>query len=186
MNEKKQKILNAALKLFVERGFHGTSTAEIAKTAEVATGTLFHYFNTKEDLINNLYLFIKENMLSEVSCDFDNKKTLKENLKVLWLKFMNFGINEHYKFQFILTFHTSPYITKLTIEQLETRTEELLRVYKKGLEKKDIKNVSFEMAMDYFWGNIASTISHFEKYPQNLNGENINLAFEMFWSGISK
>ena len=51
MNEKKQSILDASLKLFVENGFHGTSTAEIAKTAEVATGTLFHYFKTKEELI---------------------------------------------------------------------------------------------------------------------------------------
>jgi AcrR family transcriptional regulator len=186
MNEKKQDILNAALKLFIERGFHGASTTEIAKTAGVATGTLFHYFKTKEELINNLYLYIKENMLIKVSGEFDNKKTLKENLKLLWLKFIHFGINKPYQFQFILTFHTSPYITKLTKEQLETRTEELLNVYKKGIEQQEIKNVSFEMAIDYFWGNIVSTVGHFEKYPQNLNEKNINLAFELFWSGISK
>jgi AcrR family transcriptional regulator len=53
LNEKKQQIMNAALKLFVENGFHGTSTAEIAKTAGVATGTLFHHFKTKQELINN-------------------------------------------------------------------------------------------------------------------------------------
>ena len=57
MKEKEQKILDTSLKLFVERGFHGTSTAEIAKTAGVATGTLFHYFKTKEELIDSsIYL----------------------------------------------------------------------------------------------------------------------------------
>ena len=65
LKEKKQTILDASLKFFVENGFHGTSTAEIAKTAGVATGTLFHYFKTKEELINRLYLHTKESMLNE-------------------------------------------------------------------------------------------------------------------------
>ena len=73
MNEKKQSILDASLKLFVENGFHGTSTAEIAKTAGVATGTLFHYFKTKEELINSLYLHTKESMLNEISGKYDDK-----------------------------------------------------------------------------------------------------------------
>ena len=57
--EKVDKILEAALQLFTSKGFHGTPTSEIAKTAGVANGTLFHYFKTKEELINNLYLHVK-------------------------------------------------------------------------------------------------------------------------------
>ena len=43
-------IIKAALKLFTERGFHDTSTAQISRKAGVATGTLFNYFPTKKDL----------------------------------------------------------------------------------------------------------------------------------------
>ena len=74
MNEKKQCILDASLKLFVDNGFHGTSTSEIAKTAGVATGTLFHYFKTKKELINSLYFHTKECMLNEVKGNYDDKK----------------------------------------------------------------------------------------------------------------
>jgi AcrR family transcriptional regulator len=186
MKEKERKILDTSLKLFVERGFHGTSTAEIAKTAGVATGTLFHYFNTKEELINHLYLHTKEILLNEVSGCYDDKKSLKENLKSLWLNFVYFSINNPHKFQFILIFHCSPYITALTKEQLETRTEDMLGVYKKGIEMQEIKDISFEMAMDYFWGNIVSTVTYFEKYPENLNEKNLDVGFELFWDGISK
>ena len=42
--------------LFTELGFHGTPTSLIAQEAGVATGTLFHYFKMKEELIENLYL----------------------------------------------------------------------------------------------------------------------------------
>ena len=46
----KARILEAALKLFREKGFDKTTTKEISKKARIAEGTLFNYFKTKEDL----------------------------------------------------------------------------------------------------------------------------------------
>ena len=60
--DKRQQILDAALKLFVEYGFHGTPTSLIAKEAGVANGTLFHYFSTKDELVVALYSSIKSRM----------------------------------------------------------------------------------------------------------------------------
>lgn len=186
MKEKEQKILDTSLKLFVEKGFHGTSTAEIAKTAEVATGTLFHYFKTKEDLINSLYLYTKESMLNEINRKYDNEKSFKENVKELWLNFVNFGIENPYMFHFILTFHCSPYITSLTKERIENRFEELLEVYKIGFKEGEIKEIYDELVIDYFWGSIFTILNHFEKYTEKINKKNIDIAFELFWDGISK
>jgi len=59
VKDKRTAIMDAALKLFTERGFHGTSTAQISEDAGVATGTLFNYFPTKGDLINSLYFEVK-------------------------------------------------------------------------------------------------------------------------------
>jgi hypothetical protein len=59
-------------------------------------------------------------------------------------------------------------------------------VYKKGIEKQQIKTVDNEMVVDYFWGNIFSTVNHFKKYPEKLNEKNMDMAFELFWDGISK
>lgn len=186
MKEKEQKIMDAALILFVERGFHGTSTAEIAKTAGVATGTLFHYFKTKEELINRLYLYTKESMYMEITTHFEDKNSLKETLKGLWLNFIDFSMEEPEKFQFILTFHASPFITSLTQEQLETQADDLLKIYKKGIQDKKIKEVPFELILEYFWGNVVSTINYFKKYPDKLGEENLNKAFELFWDGVSR
>src|ERR1700722_6682454 len=54
----KQAILAAALKLFAEKGFYNTSTRAISRKAGIAEGTLFNYFETKEDLA--LYFFDRE------------------------------------------------------------------------------------------------------------------------------
>ena len=56
--DKRKKFMDAALKLFVANGVQNTSTAEIAKAAGTAAGTLFLYFPTKQDLIHALVLKI--------------------------------------------------------------------------------------------------------------------------------
>src|SRR5215813_4695900 len=54
----RQAILRAALALFAEKGFYATTTKAISRKAKIAEGTLFNYFETKEDLA--LYFFEQE------------------------------------------------------------------------------------------------------------------------------
>ncbi|HEX4266043.1 MAG TPA: TetR/AcrR family transcriptional regulator [Verrucomicrobiae bacterium] len=54
----KERILEAALQLFRDKGLEQTTTKEISRKAGIAEGTLFNYFKTKEDLA--LYFFQKE------------------------------------------------------------------------------------------------------------------------------
>lgn len=51
MTEKQQRVLEAAITLFAEKGYASTSTSEIAKAAEVAEGTIFRHFGSKENLL---------------------------------------------------------------------------------------------------------------------------------------
>lgn len=48
--EKYEKIIDAALKLFNEKGYYNTTTADIAKEANVATGSVYSYFEDKKDI----------------------------------------------------------------------------------------------------------------------------------------
>ncbi len=53
--DKHQKILNAAVKVFSEKGFYGSRVSEIAKEADVADGTIYLYFKNKDDLLISLF-----------------------------------------------------------------------------------------------------------------------------------
>lgn len=56
--EKKEGIIDAATKIFMERGYLNTSTAEIAKAAGISTGSFYAYYQDKKDiLIACLYRF---------------------------------------------------------------------------------------------------------------------------------
>lgn len=50
-----RRILAAALRLFAERGFDGTSVQNIVAAAEVTKGALYHYFDSKDDLLYEIY-----------------------------------------------------------------------------------------------------------------------------------
>ena len=63
--KKQEAIVEAAIKLFAEKGYANTSTAEIAKVAEVSEGTIFKHYRTKDNLLLSVMLpFIKENFPS--------------------------------------------------------------------------------------------------------------------------
>ena len=58
--DKRKAILNTTLKLISSNGFHAAPMSVIAKEAGVAAGTIYLYFENKEDLIIQLYKYVKE------------------------------------------------------------------------------------------------------------------------------
>jgi len=118
IKDKRKAILEAALKLFTERGFHGTSTAQISKEAGVATGTLFNYFPTKEDLINSLYFEVKGNLNHAMGKDLEAEGTFQGKLRKIWSNLVKWGVDNQEEFLFVGQFCSSPYITKFTREEI--------------------------------------------------------------------
>ncbi len=51
---RKAEILEAAAKVFAEKGFHRTTTKDIAEAADIAEGTIYNYFENKDDLLISL------------------------------------------------------------------------------------------------------------------------------------
>lgn len=49
--ERRMQIIRAAAHLFAEKGFHRTTTRDIAEEADVSEGTLYNYFDSKDDLL---------------------------------------------------------------------------------------------------------------------------------------
>jgi AcrR family transcriptional regulator len=54
--EKRQRILQAAVRVFAEHGYHGSRVGDIAEDAGVAHGLLYHYFASKEDVLRTIFV----------------------------------------------------------------------------------------------------------------------------------
>jgi AcrR family transcriptional regulator len=61
-----ERLLNAAMKLFVKRGYKGTSVAEITKDAGLTRGALYCHFETKEHLAREIIKLFEEKYLNSM------------------------------------------------------------------------------------------------------------------------
>src|SRR5258707_5458751 len=92
MNDKQDHLLQTALELFAAEGL-AVPTAKIAKVAEVANGTLFNYFPTKQDLIDALYLAIKNELAQLFLAGGAGKaKNLKQTSFAVWNSYFRWAI----------------------------------------------------------------------------------------------
>ncbi|HEY6460063.1 MAG TPA: TetR/AcrR family transcriptional regulator [Polyangiaceae bacterium] len=53
--DKRERILDAAVRVFAKKGFHATRVSEVAKAAGVADGTIYLYFQSKDELLVSLF-----------------------------------------------------------------------------------------------------------------------------------
>ncbi|QGY44060.1 TetR family transcriptional regulator [Maribellus comscasis] len=85
MTEKQEKILQAALQLFAQEGFHATSTSKVAKKAGVSEGLIFRHFGNKEGLLQAI-LEEGENRLKslfvEIVMEPDPKEVIRKTIEM--------------------------------------------------------------------------------------------------------
>jgi AcrR family transcriptional regulator len=65
--EKRRLILDAAVRVFAREGFHGCRVADIADEAGVAYGLVYHYFRSKDEILDTLFLERWGLMLEEIA-----------------------------------------------------------------------------------------------------------------------
>lgn len=91
--DKKQALLEAATQAIAQSGI-AASTAVIARNAGVAEGTLFRYFATKDELINTLYLHLKQDLCQSMIMELDRSITdAKMMTRFIWNSYISWGLN---------------------------------------------------------------------------------------------
>jgi AcrR family transcriptional regulator len=81
--ETRERILNAALQLFREKGFDETTMRDVAAAAEMATGAAYYYFRSKEDLVMALYARSAEEKRGFLPDAIELTKELKKRLRAV-------------------------------------------------------------------------------------------------------
>ncbi|HSH68277.1 MAG TPA: TetR/AcrR family transcriptional regulator [Deferrisomatales bacterium] len=64
--ERQRTILEAAIRAFSRQGYHGCTVAQVAREAGMADGTLYLYFQGKEDLLISAFRFVLEGLLERL------------------------------------------------------------------------------------------------------------------------
>ena len=108
--EKQEAILSAALSLFVSRGFHGTAVPLVAKKAGVAAGTIYHYFDSKETLVNVLFRHWKGVIAQRIYTAFPHTAAPREQYRAIWMSMASFALENPEAFAFLEYHHHASYL----------------------------------------------------------------------------
>jgi AcrR family transcriptional regulator len=81
--ERRKQILKAALTVFSQKGFHATNVSDVAAQAGVSQGTIYWYFDSKEDLFTAALLSIFEDFGQETMAALDECETASDKLRAL-------------------------------------------------------------------------------------------------------
>lgn len=186
VKDKKTAIMDAALKLFTERGFHGTSTAQISKDAGVATGTLFNYFPTKEDLINSLYFDVKGKLSRSMGKDIQTQSVFQDKLKKLWYNLIEWGLNNQDDFLFVGQFCSSPYISNYTREEVMKEYVFLHDLVEEGIANGEIRDYSGGLIIGMFYESSRTVVSFILSSGPEDKNKVIEDGFQIIWRGLAK
>lgn len=168
---KREAILNAALELFTERGFHGTAMPLVAERAGVGAGTIYRYFASKEALVNVLYQHWNEFQLvtitSEVPCDIP----LRDQFHIYWQRLVDFAKHYPTAFAFLELHYHAPYLDDTSRAIEERGHHALVGFFAECLRQHMAREASAEMLASIVWGAYvglvrASRNGRFEMTPE--------------------
>ena len=135
----REKILDAALHLFAQNGYHKTSISDIASNAEVAKGLIYNYFKSKEELLLEIISNASLRIMNIANGMF-NQKTYQANLSVFLDGFFdNLTANKQY-FTFQIGLMFQPDLKPLVSPLLQQRADILLNLTKQMFESSSVKS----------------------------------------------
>jgi len=185
--DKRDAILSTALRLFTERGFHGTPTSLISREAGVATGTLFFYFRTKEELIDTLYRTIKSEAGAALRHGVDAEPSTEDKIRRVGRNAVTWGIRNKEKIQFMEQFAHSPFVSTSAQDEGMSHFLFLKDLIRDGIRQGILRDYDPGLLLHIMAASLSGLIGLALKTPVQEDRERILAqGLEYIWNGIRK
>ena len=156
--DKRTRILMAALKVFSRKGFHQVKVEEIAQEAEIGKGTIYDYFESKEDIYHQIFRLSSERYTSIFQEMQAQGTDLWDKIRLLSLKHIQFFQTHKDMATFVFDGQSRPLesLNEWLMEQKEQRQELVREILVRAMEDGEIRSVDPDMASRMVMGLIFS------------------------------
>lgn len=182
-DEKRSGILAAATAAVAALGV-SASTAKIAKDAGVAEGTLFVYFPTKDDLINELYLTLKADMKEAIAQGYPADASVKERCEHLWNRSIDWGAKNPAKRKALRQLAVSDKVTEASRKAGGAVFHDIKSMLDEGFKSGVLRAQSKDMLGATTEALTEMTLEFIHRDPANLESYRRS-GFEAYWGAIS-
>jgi AcrR family transcriptional regulator len=183
IKDKRQAILDAALKVFAAGGVNGVPMPALAEQAKVGTGTIYRYFSSKEALVNELFREQKRASSKRLYGDLDLTLPAREVFAQVWQRMADFSRSEPDAYLFMELQDHRPYLDDdskaLEKSILKPIVERYQQLQQQGVFRTDVRA---EVLMSLVWGAFVNLIRAERDGHLTLQQRDIDAAFDACWS----
>lgn len=185
-DKKITQVYTATLQLVKDKGVAGVTMSDIAHKAGIATGTLYIYFKSKEDLINALFLSCRASSAGIYFKDYDPLAPFKEGFKTIWMNIVRHRQKHFEEAIFLEQCYHSPFIAESNKETSKKMIQPLFKLIERGRKEKIIRDADTVLLLTFMIGSVNEMVKHAHYHGTSLSKTQIATAFEMCWNGMKK
>lgn len=185
---RKQFILNCAEQLILKEGLPSLSIQRVSKKSKLAVGTIYLYFNSKEDIIANLTIRSREVLLEKFIESTNKKENALDKIYELLIAFYNFYKENPFYNQLVSFYETNSGLqeTQELKEASYKITQLVVNIVREGKRQKTIRKNLNEIEFSFWlWGTTVGIIQLMEVKGIILNETLKKSELDFFKSHIS-
>jgi TetR/AcrR family transcriptional regulator, multidrug resistance operon repressor len=182
--EKFDAIARATYALVERSGLSGLTMAEIAKAAGIATGTLYLYYPSKEDLINRLYERAKTATGMRMREGMDPQAPYRSRFRQVWVNFVKNRV-EHFQEALLQEqYYNSPWFSEESRALSARIAAEWMAFLEEGKKQEMLKNVPSHFLAAAILGSVREVANLIRTKVVDFDDATINTAFGLCWDGV--
>lgn len=183
IGDKKQAIFESTLELIKDHGFHGAPMSLVAKNAGVAAGTIYHYFESKEELIYELYSYNRQQVKAVIVQSLEGGGPLKEKFFRVWISLYRFYVKQPNVLIFFEQFVNSPFNPDKYPNHFRGQ---LYTFFEEGIKSGQLKPVKPELLLVTVLGSIVSAAKLHLFGKMALTKTDLDRIADILWIGMKK
>jgi AcrR family transcriptional regulator len=179
---KRKAIMEAAIRVFAERGITDAPTSAISKAAGVSEGSLFTYFKTKEELMNELYLEFRREFGAQVAA-MPRGGDIRTRIRRIWDKYLEMGTAQPERLRVQSRLRASGKLFKEN-ETPNPAILGLLEAAREAVGGNDLHDASPEYLLLVMRTHAETAIEYIAAHPESRD-ECWEWGFRILWKGLA-
>ncbi len=180
---KEKDILEAAVKVFAESGFHRSKISKIAELAKVATGSVYVYYENKYDILRKIFEKLWNRLHRELTTIADDKSLTPEEKVDLMIEKLVDTFTEEPELSIVFVNEQHTLLEgddEMSVRYYTAYYKAMDRVFTEGIEKKVFNsNIDMRVFKDFMFGALRNIIHNQARKTLNVPVDKIKRSIQI-------
>lgn len=182
--DKRNALIRATIDLVNNNGFHATPMSKIAKMANVSPGTIYLYFENKQDLVNKAYIEVKATYTEYAFATYNEELAVEKGFEAIWKRIADFKFKDSDNAMFLAQCDNTPMIDEPSRQEGIKHLQPLLDLWERGKKEGIIKPISNYVLYAYTINPLSFLMMADKRDGFQLDETHIEMAYQAAWDSI--